>query len=257
MYLHIFLGLLWHMLFCYWSNLITVAFCTFVPLHSLSEKAPSWNLLSCMSSPPLQYCSLAWLSQPIHISLSHCYIQWSFWKKEQEDISLSEGALHLLFLKPAEVHVLKYFSQWALTAKTGKNSLPVSRRHLTDEAVSVKPRLRGTNFPSKGCSSFLEICHWGIFWLRLYRHLLFTDIAFLTGGITEVVLHWQYLLARSQSDSSSISLQGLKTAAAVIGLQLLWGIMIKLYLLKYIDKYSLNAEEKKKKCKEMKSLAMH
>lgn len=88
-------------------------------------------------------------------------------------------------------------------------------------------RFKSTNLPSRVCSSFLEICHWDIFWLNLSRHLLFTDIALLTGGITEVVLHWQYPLAQCQSDSSSISLLGPKTAAAVRGLQLLWSIMIK------------------------------
>lgn len=176
-----------------------------------------------------------------HISLSRCYTQWTFWKKAQEDTSL-RGSFTL-----CSWNQQRCMSWSTFPSEHYKNSLPVSRSHLTGEADSVKPRLRGTNFPSKGYSSFLEICHWSIFWLRLYRHLLFTDIAFLTGGIMEVMLHWQYPLAQSQSDSSSISLQGLKTAAAVRGLQLLWGIMIKLYLLKYIDKYSLNVEEEKKK----------
>lgn len=54
----------------------------------------------------------------------------------------SGGPSGSLFLLPAEVHVSKYIPQWALC---GRYSLIISRSYLTDEADSVKPRLRGLN----------------------------------------------------------------------------------------------------------------
>lgn len=180
----------------------------------------------------------------------HC-TQWNSWEKALEDTSLSQcGPSNPLVLLPAEMHILSKFPSKHCAADT---VCPLSQWGW--QCWSQTNRFKSTNLPSRGCSSFLEICHWGIFWLNLSRHLLFTDIALLTGGITEVVLHWQYPLAQCQSDSSSTSLQGPKTAAAVRGLQLLWSVMIKLYLLISSGKYSFHGI--RRKVRKMKSLAMH
>lgn len=111
--------------------------------------------------------------------------------------------------------------------------------HSAGKTDSAKPSWTGLNLPTSLLGDVAPFSR-SVSEVQPFRHPLFTGIAFLTGGITEVVLHWQYPLAQCQSDSSSISLQGLKTAAAVRGLLLRWSIMIKLCLLNYSGKYSFH-----------------
>lgn len=197
-----FLGLIPHMLFCYWRNLswslFTLSLLFFVKVKNLRHGI---YYLVCAAHH----------FNAVHLSYFPSLPTFLFYNVPRSEASgRTRWRKHLWVSGALRIH-------WSYYQQTRTSSSMFSSEHCVADTVcpfnwwgwqcqTQMNRFKSTNFPSRGCSSFLEICHWGIFWLNLSRHLLFTDIAFLTGGITEVVLRWQYPLALCQSDSSSIPL---------------------------------------------------